>query len=207
MNDSRHAGSIRWPRADPARLADVPGPCRPRPRHLRRADGARARGARARGGARGPRHACGREAALPHARTANVAGALDAPRRRVRALPRSLRPDRRARLARTARRHRARARRAQRRCAPRRRRGDALRRPPRGGRRLRLGVPAPRAGDEGAGRAREDGGRLERRRPRALPRRSAAGRPAALPLRRRPHRAQERRAAGGRVRHGSRRGR
>ena len=98
--------------------------------------------------------------------------------RRLRALPRPVRP---ARVAgrRAARRHRARPRRAQRRL---RSRGS-----PRLTRRVvrarvrrdrRVGLPAPRARGEGAGRARQDGGRRLRRRPRALlaePSRHSAG--------------------------------
>ena len=70
---------------------------------------------------------------------------------------------------------------------------------------LRVRVSAPRARDEAAGGAREDGSRLERRRPRRVHGRARAGRAAALPLRRRARRAQERRAARRRVR-ASRRG-
>ena len=121
-------------------------------------------------------------------------------RRRLRALPRPERADRRRRAAHAARRHRARARRPQHRLDPRHRRRDGLRRPPRGHRRLRLGVPAPRARDEAARRTREDRRRLERRRPRAVRRRAAAGRPAALPLRGRADGAEERRPPRRRVR-------
>ena len=70
---SSHGARVRWPRAHPARLADVPGARRARPRDVRRAGRARARRARTRGRAGRPRHARGREAPLSDARAQDAA--------------------------------------------------------------------------------------------------------------------------------------
>src|SRR5581483_6425312 len=68
-----------------------------------------------------------------------------------------------------------------------------------------LGTRAPLVVTANGRGARQDGGRLERRRPRALRRRAAAERAAALPLHRRARGAQERRAPRGRLRAARRR--
>ena len=180
----RHARSIRCARAHPARLADVSRARRARPRHVRRAGRARARRARTRGRPRSARHPRGRAGAAissspPARRAASRPDVVYAhflvPSGLIAALG----------GARAARRHGARPRRPQHRRAARRRGRDAARRPAGGGRRVRVGVPAPRARDEAARGAREDRGRLERCRPGAVLGRAAARRAAALPLRRR----------------------
>ena len=156
--------------ADPARLADVPGAGRPRPRRLRRADGARAPRARARARARRARPARRREAALPRAAAAGARGAPA--RRRLGALPRPVRADRAssvdAPLVVTAHGRDVRNVGAIPGIAALTRR--VVRRASDGDRRLRL--PPPRARDEAARGARQDRGRRLGRRPRALPARS-----------------------------------
>ena len=190
---------IRWPRADPDRLADVSGARRARPRHVRRAGRGGAPRPRARGRSRGARLARGREAA---AISSSRAERLRARRPDV-VYAHFLVPSgliaalgTRAPLVVTA--HGRDVRNIG--WLPGIRRRDGVRRATRGDRDLRLRVPAPRARDEAAGGAREDGGRVERRRPRAVHGRAGAERAAALPLRRRARGAQERRPARGRVR-------
>src|SRR5579885_2300525 len=173
-------------REGPARLADVPGAGRPRPRRLRRA----ARAGAPRPGAPPPGAGRGGRAA----------------RRRLGALPRPRRPDRRRRR-RPARRHRPRPRRPERRRRARGRGADPAGRAPRRGGDRGLRLPAARARDEAARGVREDrGGRL-RRRPRPLHRGTTRARrrhdaPGAtsLRVRRQPDGAEERRPARGRLR-------
>ena len=115
----------RAPRADPPRLADVPGPEAPGPRRVRR--GARARAARAATSSSAP-WSTGAAAGCATSRsraTSRDRAAVPA-RRRLRALPRPCRPRWPRSRARAARRHRPRpGRRERRRLARRaRRRGD-----------------------------------------------------------------------------------
>ena len=147
---------------DPARLTDVPRTGRPRPRCLRARTGGTARRARPRSRARGSRSARDEQGEVPQARArdAGRVAPLQA-RRRVRALPRSDRADRRGCRPGAARRDRARSRRAQRRLAARDSRCNSLRRATVCCDHRGLRLPAARAGGEGAGGARQDrGGRL-----------------------------------------------
>ena len=73
--EPRAGARVRWPRAHPARLADVSRARRARPRDVRRAGRARARRARPRGRAGRARHARGRQAPLSDARAADAARA------------------------------------------------------------------------------------------------------------------------------------
>ena len=169
-------------RADPARLADVPGPGRPGPRRLRAADRA---GARASAGTRSSAPCSTRAAAASGAtrssrcRTLARGAALRAGRR-LRALPRA-RPACSPRWP--ARRRSSSPRTGATSATSARSAGSATRdardRAPRRGRDRRLGLPAPRARGEGAGGARQDGGGRLRRRPRALP--ASSRRPRAGP--------------------------
>ena len=205
----RHGSSARQPRGTRTLRCAPCGSCSSRrciPGRTRRTSGRSSRRSSARSSTRGHEvdravldsRAGGKLRYLELARRTLRARAAG---RRVRALPRAERPDR------GARRHarRSSSPRTAATCAtsaelPGVAAATRARRAARGHGRLRVRVSAPRARGEAAGGARQDGGRLERRRPRAVRRRACAGRAAALSLRRRARRAQERRAARGRVR-------